>query len=137
MLDIDDFKSINDSYGHQQGDAVLKAVARVVQENSREADAPARYGGEEMAVILPHTDLDGAYAIAERVRAAIEGLRVPRIDGQGTLSVTASLGVAASTEGDKNALISDADAALYEGKRQGKNRSVKAVARAASAMTAE
>jgi diguanylate cyclase (GGDEF)-like protein len=137
MLDIDDFKSINDSYGHQQGDAVLKAVARVVQENSREADAPARYGGEEMAVILPHTDLDGAYAIAERVRAAIEGLRVPRIDGQGTLSVTASLGVAASTEGDKNALISDADGALYEGKRQGKNRSVKAVARAASAMTAE
>jgi diguanylate cyclase (GGDEF)-like protein len=137
MVDIDDFKLINDTYGHQQGDAVLRAVARVVQANSRDADSPARYGGEEMALILPHTDLDGAYAIAERVRSAIEHLRVPRIDGQGTLHVTASVGVAATTDGDQNALVADADAALYEAKRQGKNRATKAAARAADVLNAE
>jgi diguanylate cyclase (GGDEF)-like protein len=137
MLDIDDFKLINDTYGHQQGDAVLRAVARVVQANSRDADSPARYGGEEMALILPHTDLDGAYAIAERVRSAIEHLRVPRIDGQGTLHATASAGVAATTDGDQNALVADADAALYEAKRQGKNRATKAAARAADVLNAE
>jgi GGDEF domain-containing protein/HAMP domain-containing protein len=70
MLDLDNFKSINDTHGHQQGDLVLKQVARVLRENSREVDVPARYGGEEMALILPHTDLDGSYAIAERVRTA-------------------------------------------------------------------
>jgi diguanylate cyclase (GGDEF)-like protein len=137
MLDIDDFKSVNDTYGHQQGDEVLRAVGRVVQENSRDADSPARYGGEEMALILPHTDLEGAYAIAERVRTAIEALEVPRIDGQGVLKTTASVGVAASNEGDKNALIADADAALYEAKRQGKNRTVRAAVRAANALSAE
>jgi diguanylate cyclase (GGDEF)-like protein len=137
MLDIDDFKSVNDTYGHQQGDEVLRAVGRVVQENSRDADSPARYGGEEMALILPHTDLEGAYAIAERVRGAIEALEVPRLDGQGVLRTTASVGVAASNEGDKNALIADADAALYEAKRQGKNRAVRAAVRAANALNAE
>jgi diguanylate cyclase (GGDEF)-like protein len=137
MLDIDDFKAVNDTYGHQQGDAVLRAVGRVLQQNSRDADSPARYGGEEMALILPHTDLEGAYVIAERVRAAIEALEVPRIDGHGTLSATASLGVAASNEGDKNVLIADADAALYEAKRQGKNRTIRAASRAADAVTAE
>ena len=103
MLDIDDFKSINDTYGHQQGDFVLEAVARVVRDNSREADTPARYGGEEMALILPHTDLDGAYAIAERVRAAIEALEIPRIDGDGVLRITASVGVAATRDGTRKA----------------------------------
>jgi diguanylate cyclase (GGDEF)-like protein len=137
MLDIDDFKSINDTYGHQQGDAVLKAVAQVLRDNSREADSPARYGGEEMALILPHTDLEGAFAIAERVRSAIEALEVPRIDGQGALRATASVGVAASNEGDKNALIADADAALYEAKHQGKNRTIRADPRAAKALSAE
>ena len=92
MLDIDNFKSINDTYGHQQGDVVLKRVARVVADSSRDADFPARYGGEEMALILPHTGLEGAYAIAERVRTAVEALRIPRNDEQGTLRITASLG---------------------------------------------
>jgi diguanylate cyclase (GGDEF)-like protein len=130
MLDIDDFKSINDSYGHPQGDVVLRRVARVVADNSRDADFPARYGGEEMALILPHTDLEGAYAIAERARTAVEALRIPRKDEQGTLRITASLGVAATTDGTKDALIADADAALYEAKRQGKNRTVRAEVRA-------
>jgi len=132
MLDIDDFKSINDTYGHPQGDVVLRRVARVVADNSRDADFPARYGGEEMALILPHTDLEGAYAIAERVRTAVEALRIPRKDEQGTLRITASLGVAATTDGSKDELIAHADAALYEAKRQGKNRTVRAEARAAN-----
>ena len=133
MLDIDDFKAVNDTYGHPQGDAVLRHVARVLQENSRDADSPARYGGEELSLILPHTDLEGAHAIAERIRSAVEGLRVARTDGRGLLRVTASLGVAASTDGDKDALIADTDQALYEAKRSGKNRTVSAVARAADA----
>jgi diguanylate cyclase (GGDEF)-like protein len=137
MLDIDDFKAINDTYGHLQGDVVLKAVARVVRDNSREADTPARYGGEEMALILPHTDLEGAYAIAERVRLAIQALRIPRIDGDGSLTTTASVGVAASRDGTREALISEADSALYEAKRQGKNRTVRATARPANVPAGE
>jgi diguanylate cyclase (GGDEF)-like protein len=137
MLDIDDFKSVNDTYGHQQGDVVLKQVARVLRDNSREPDSPARYGGEEMALILPHTDLGGSYAIAERVRTAIEGLHVPRLDGQGVLRVTASLGVAASADGDKDSLISEADAALYSAKRSGKNRTVTGQAETANVFGGE
>jgi diguanylate cyclase (GGDEF)-like protein len=130
MLDIDNFKSINDTYGHQQGDVVLKRVARVVADSSRDADFPARYGGEEMALILPHTGLEGAYAIAERVRTAVEALRIPRNDDGGTLRITASLGVASTTDGAKDSLIADADGALYEAKRSGKNRTVQAQVRA-------
>jgi len=133
MLNIDDFKAVNDTYGHPQGDAVLRHVARVLQENSRDADSPARYGGEELSLILPHADLEGAHAIAERIRAAVEALRVARTDGCGVLRVTASLGVAASTDVRKDALIADADGALYEAKRSGKNRTVSAVVRAAGA----
>jgi diguanylate cyclase (GGDEF)-like protein len=133
MLDIDDFKTVNDTYGHQQGDSVLRHVARVLRENSRDADSPARYGGEELALILPHTDLDGAHAIAERIRTSVESLRVARTDGQGMLRITASLGVAASTLGDKDALIADADAALYSAKRRGKNCTVSAATRTADA----
>ena len=130
MLDIDNFKSINDTHGHQQGDVVLKRVARVVADSSRDVDFPARYGGEEMALILPHTGLEGAYAIAERVRTSVEALRIPRNDDQGVLRITASLGVASTTDGLKDALIADADAALYEAKRSGKNRTVQARVRA-------
>ena len=126
MIDIDDFKSVNDVYGHQQGDRVLRQVADALRESSREPDMAARYGGEEMALILPHTDLDGAYEMAERVRTAIESLQVPIIDGEGALHVTTSVGAAASADGDKNELIAAADGALYVAKRSGKNRTVKA-----------
>ena len=94
LLDLDDFKAVNDTYGHQQGDLVLREVARVLRETSREIDEPARYGGEELAVVLPGTDLEGAYNLAERVRAGIEALALPLLDGEGTLRVTASFGVA-------------------------------------------
>jgi diguanylate cyclase (GGDEF)-like protein len=133
MLDIDDFKAVNDTYGHQQGDAVLRHVASVLRENSRDADSPARYGGEELSLILPHTDLEGAFAIAERIREAVDGLRVARTDGGGFLRITASVGVTASTVGDKDTLIADADGALYEAKRRGKNCTVSSATRTADA----
>ena len=137
MVDIDDFKAVNDTYGHQQGDLVLQHVARVLRDSSREPDTPARYGGEEMALILPHTDLEGAHAIAERVRTSIGGLRIPRLDQDGVLRITASLGVAASAEGDKDALITEADTALYAAKREGKNRTVRGQPQTANVSTAE
>ena len=128
MLDIDDFKKVNDTYGHQQGDMVLAEVARILRESSREIDAPARYGGEELAVVLPQTDLEGAYNLAERVRSGIAGLELPLPDRNGTLRVTASLGVAALPhgEGEPRDLLARADAALYEAKRSGKNKVVRA-----------
>ena len=137
MLDIDNFKSINDTYGHQQGDVVLKQVARVLRDSSREVDVPARYGGEEMALILPHTDMEGSFAIAERIRAEVAALRVHRLDGHGQLRVTASLGVAASADGHKDSLIADADAALYRAKRAGKNQTLRATPEAANVVGPE
>jgi diguanylate cyclase (GGDEF)-like protein len=124
MLDIDNFKAVNDTYGHQQGDVVLSAVARALRDLSRDIDEPARYGGEEMAVVLPQTDALGAAQLAERMREAVEDLRVPRVDGDGYLAVTASFGVAAIpySAADKESLIAAADAALYRAKRGGKNR---------------
>jgi diguanylate cyclase (GGDEF)-like protein len=139
MLDLDDFKEINDTYGHQQGDVVLREVARVLRETSREIDEPARYGGEELAVALPQTDLEGAYNLAERVRERVEALEITRLDGGGVLKVTASLGVAAlpDSAGTKQELIAAADAALYEAKHGGKNRTERAPARSPKTVPAD
>jgi diguanylate cyclase (GGDEF)-like protein len=128
LLDLDDFKTVNDTYGHQQGDLVLREVARVLRETSREIDEPARYGGEELAVVLPGTDLEGAYNLAERVRAGIEELVLPLLDGDGALRVTASFGVATlpGSADDMRGLVAAADEALYRAKRAGKNRTVRA-----------
>jgi diguanylate cyclase (GGDEF)-like protein len=124
MMDLDHFKQINDEYGHQQGDEVLTLVADVLREFSRDIDAPARYGGEELAVILPQTDSQGAEQLAERIREAVEKLEVPRVDGDGSLRLQASFGVAALPESaaDRAGLIAAADAALYRAKRAGRNR---------------
>ena len=124
LMDLDDFKLVNDTYGHQQGDEVLAQVARVLRELSRELDTPARYGGEEMAVVLPQTDVEGAKMLAERIRKGVKALRVPRVDGGGVLEVTASFGVASvpDSAADRESLIAAADAALYRAKRGGKNR---------------
>jgi diguanylate cyclase (GGDEF)-like protein len=124
MVDIDKFKSVNDTYGHQMGDHVLAAVAGVIRDLSRDVDAPARYGGEEMAVILPGTDAEGAIQLAERMREAIEALRVPKIGEGGVLQVTASFGAGSVPESasDKDGLIAAADAALYRAKEGGRNR---------------
>jgi diguanylate cyclase (GGDEF)-like protein len=124
MIDLDNFKRVNDEHGHQQGDEVLASVAAVLRDHSRDIDAPARYGGEELAVVLPQTDSEGAAQLAERMREAVERLRVPRVGGQGSLRVTASFGVAAVPESaaDHDELVAAADAALYRAKRSGKNR---------------
>jgi diguanylate cyclase (GGDEF)-like protein len=124
MLDLDNFKLVNDEYGHQQGDEVLVLVADVLRDFSRDIDAPARYGGEELAVVLPQTDAEGAAQLAERIREAVDRLEVPRVDGQGSLRLQASFGVAALPESavDREGLIAAADAALYRAKRAGRNR---------------
>jgi diguanylate cyclase (GGDEF)-like protein len=128
MVDLDDFKAVNDTYGHQQGDQVLRSVAGLMRKYSREIDGPARYGGEELAVVLPQTDLDGAYQLAERLRTGIAELAIPLVAGGGEMRVTASLGVAALPENaeDPDPLIAAADAALYAAKRTGKNKTVRA-----------
>jgi diguanylate cyclase (GGDEF)-like protein len=130
LLDIDDFKRVNDTYGHQMGDEVLRQVSRVLRDTSREIDAPSRYGGEELAVVLPGTDLEGAYEMAERVRAGIQELALPVLDGPDgeVVRVTASFGAAASAGPATcgSALIAAADAALYDAKRGGKNKTVRA-----------
>ena len=124
MVDLDDFKRVNDTYGHQQGDKVLAHVAWVLRDASRDLDTVARYGGEELAVVLPQTDASGAAQLAERMRHAIESMRIPRVGGSGTIEVTASFGVASVPENglDRNGLIAAADAALYAAKASGKNR---------------
>jgi diguanylate cyclase (GGDEF)-like protein len=128
ILDIDDFKQVNDTHGHLQGDAVLRAVARIVDDESREIDEPARYGGEEFVIALPETSLEGALEVGERIRSGIERQAIRLIQGRGKINVTASLGAATmgpSIE-DVNSLIAAADEALYEAKRSGKNRVVAA-----------
>ncbi len=124
MLDIDNFKSVNDTHGHQQGDVVLQEVARVLRETSREVDEPARYGGEELAVVLPGTDLEGAVNLAERVRHGIEQLELSAAGNGRALRITASLGVATLPGAgyDARSLVEAADDALYRAKRLGKNR---------------
>lgn len=125
LFDIDHFKQVNDGYGHVVGDAVLVEVARLCGEQSRRGDVVARYGGEEFIVLMPHTDLASAIQHAERLRIAVEGLRLP-LDGGGDLRITASFGVAACRPDDDSldAAIAAADECLYRAKRQGRNRVV-------------
>ena len=123
LLDIDDFKLINDTHGHQTGDLVLRALGLALRRTCRASDEPARYGGEEFGVVLPDADLGATHALAERLRVEIARIEVITPDG-GLLQVRASFGAASLPGGvaDKSALVSAADAALYEAKRAGKNR---------------
>jgi diguanylate cyclase (GGDEF)-like protein len=122
LLDIDDFKLINDSLGHLAGDAVLHAVAQTVQGLIREIDVAARYGGEEFAVLLPQTGREGAAHLAERLRIAIAEREIV-FAGTPIEGVTASFGVAAGPDEGMTQidLVASADAALYQAKRGGKN----------------
>ncbi len=122
IADIDDFKAVNDRNGHPTGDEVLRAFATTLRETVRDIDVPARWGGEEFAVLLPGTDENGAALLAERIRVAFEERPLTSADGE-PLQVTASFGVAAFPEAATPAeLVEGADAALYEAKRAGKNR---------------
>ena len=122
LIDIDHFKKVNDTHGHPAGDAVLRGVAAVARAQSRETDLVARYGGEEMALVLPETDAAGASVIAERLRAAVEG--TAHGTEHGTLRVTISVGVATWPGGGQtpDELLTTADRALYRAKQTGRNR---------------
>jgi diguanylate cyclase (GGDEF)-like protein len=122
LLDIDRFKQINDTHGHAHGDEVLKALADILKQSVRQGDVLARWGGEEFIVFLPETSLQEAAALAERLRMAIEAVRIPR--EQGITSVTASFGVAQKEARHitLDALIASADACQYQSKLQGRNR---------------
>jgi diguanylate cyclase (GGDEF)-like protein len=123
MIDIDNFKAFNDTAGHQAGDECLKKIAAVIDEGVRRAgDVVARYGGEEFAVLLPDTDVAGATALAERIRAAVEERNLCHPATQ--RPVTVSVGVATASgrdDGDAAQLVRAADAALYRAKGDGRN----------------
>jgi diguanylate cyclase (GGDEF)-like protein len=119
--DLDDFKQVNDRYGHQAGDDVLRTFAGILRETVREIDLPARYGGEEFAVLLPQTDIEGALNLAERLRRALASRPMTTQPGS-LVAVTASFGVASFPEAaTPAALFAAADDALYEAKHAGKN----------------
>ena len=124
MFDIDHFKKFNDNHGHVAGDEVIRSVALVSSEQiSRESDEIFRYGGEEYAILLPNTELDGALFLAEKVRAAIESLTVHC--GDKSLDCTVSLGVACHLSEhpmQPNEFIEQADTALYQAKQNGRNQ---------------
>ena len=121
MIDIDHFKRINDTLGHQGGDAVLKEAAQVIQSTIREVDTPARWGGEEFVVLSPNTSLENGLRAAERVRKAVTNHAFTGISGK----VTVSIGVAGIPSSDidtQDKLIHAADLAMYAAKKNGRNR---------------
>ena len=122
LADLDNFKKINDTYGHPRGDAVLKETARIIQDAMRAVDHVARFGGEEFVVVMPKTDLDGACIAAERIRAAVEINHFEGLPEAGAMTI--SIGVTTLSEDveDMDALIKMADDALYRAKENGRNR---------------
>ncbi len=122
MLDIDHFKKVNDTYGHQAGDLVLKIVAQAIMQGLRKEDVFARYGGEEFAMILRNTAPDAAFILAERVRRLVEKLEI--VHNGRRIPVTLSLGIAMASSDRQTpaALIEAADGMLYEAKSSGRNR---------------
>ena len=123
LTDIDHFKRVNDSHGHEAGDAVLRAFASLLQKSLRENDRVYRYGGEEFLIFLDHLDAARAEAVLERMRAQVAETAIDLPNQVDTLSITASFGVAQVVEGEPlRALIRRADEALYDAKKTGRNR---------------
>ncbi|WP_457601014.1 GGDEF domain-containing protein [Hydrogenivirga sp.] len=122
MFDLDNFKQVNDRYGHHAGDMVLVRFARVISASVRNTDMPVRYGGEEFVVLLPHTHPEEAVKVADRIRREFEK-SVIRVDGD-VVRLTVSAGVSSCESGEctLEELIDRADRAMYEAKRRGKNR---------------
>ena len=122
MADLDRFKNINDTYGHDAGDRALKAISKFLQKNIRDVDAIARYGGEEFVMLIPDADKEAAFCLAERLREELSKVKLEDLP-----PVTISLGVATypSDGTDLEELIKRADAAMYEAKQQGRNKAVK------------
>jgi diguanylate cyclase (GGDEF)-like protein len=118
LLDLDNFKRVNDTFGHEAGDVALRLLADGLRDELRSVDTAARYGGEEFAVILPQAGIDGAMIVAERLRQRIELMEVP-----GVGHVTASLGIATFPQhaSSRDTLVLAADRALYNAKNTGRN----------------
>lgn len=121
MIDIDHFKKVNDTYGHDAGDEVLKHIALVLKSSLRISDILARFGGEEFVIFLPHTTPTEAWRVAERIRMGVENAQIKA--GEHTISVTISLGLSSTQHASINAQIKEADTALYASKTTGRNKS--------------
>jgi diguanylate cyclase (GGDEF)-like protein len=120
MADVDNFKNYNDTWGHKQGDELLKRIAEILSTSARDKDSPCRYGGEEFAIVFPNTLLNDAWEVSERIRLKFEsvGESDPRMTG-----ITVSVGVAQYIPGETaDSFIERADKALYKAKNNGKNR---------------
>ncbi len=118
FIDLDNFKKLNDTYGHQKGDEILRGVARLIERELRKTDFVGRFGGEEFLVVLPETDAEGALKVAERIRRSVEKADF------GVEGVTVSIGVTELKEGDTlETLFNRVDRAMYLAKERGKNRS--------------
>ena len=123
LVDVDDFKLLNDRLGHSAGDRVLQEIARAMAAQIRQTDYLARYGGEEFVLLLPQTGLEGGVALSEKVRGAVEALDAQMIGPEGRVQVTVSIGLAVYASGPESTFEA-ADRALYEAKAAGKNRVV-------------
>jgi two-component system cell cycle response regulator len=125
MLDIDYFKAVNDTYGHDAGDDVLREFAIRIRKSIRGIDLACRLGGEEFVIVMPETDMSVATMVAERLRRRIASEPFPVQQGSRSIAVTISIGIAAlGTNDDTASLLRRADQALYRAKRDGRNRVV-------------
>ncbi|MCD6291902.1 MAG: GGDEF domain-containing protein [Deltaproteobacteria bacterium] len=125
LIDIDDFKNVNDEYGHQVGDGILKGLGAFLRQNLRDSDFPARYGGEEFLCLLPSTDIEQAVMVGNKIRQLLSQSTLSSKKKDVTLRITVSIGIASFTsEDDIDSLVKRADDALYQAKHLGKNRVV-------------